>query len=79
MIDRLEMAQEIDKNRLYAAHLDGRNEGRIEGRIEGERIGEARGEAKTLATVQSLLETGMPIADILRQIGVAEDKIMLAH
>ena len=72
MINRLEMAEEIYQNTLYAAQLDGR--------IEGEKIGEARGEArgeeaKALAIAQSLLESGMPIADISRHTGVSEDKI----
>jgi predicted transposase YdaD len=62
---------------LYTAQIEGE---RI-GRIEGERIGEARGEkAKALTIAWNALHMGMPIADISRLTGLAEDEIRkLAH
>jgi len=60
MIERLEMAEEIYKGTLYAAHLDGKTEGKIEERI---------------AIARNALQMRMPIADISRLVGLTEDEI----
>ena len=68
MINRLEMAEEIYKNTLDAAHL--------EGKIEGERIGKIEGEqSKAIAIARNLLNVGMSVSDISRHTGLAEDEI----
>ena len=64
MINRLEMAEEIYKNTLDAAHL----EGKIEGKIEGE-------QAKAIAVARNALQMGMPVADISKLTGLAESEI----
>ena len=65
MIERLEMAEEIYKGTLYAAHFDGKTEGiaegRIEGRIEGKIEGKIEGaKTKAIDIARELLQMGMP-------------------
>ena len=64
VIDQIERAEEIYKNTIYTAQ------------IEGERIGKIEGEqAKAIAVARSLLDAGMSISDISRHIGLAESEI----
>jgi predicted transposase YdaD len=50
-------------------------EGEETGEARGIKIGRKEGDEKVLAIVQSLLETGMSIADISRHTKLAEDEI----
>ena len=76
MINRLEMAEEIYKNTLDAAHLEGKIEGErigeAKGKIEGERIGKIE---ERFAVARNALQMGMPVADISRLTGLAESEI----
>jgi predicted transposase/invertase (TIGR01784 family) len=76
MIDQIERAEEIYKNTIYSAQ------------VEGERIGEARGEAradaraeaKLLEIARNALHMGMTIAEVSQLTGKTEDEIRrLAH
>ena len=69
VIDQIERAEEIYKNTIYSAQ------------IEGERIGAAKGERigkieERLAITRKALQMGMPIADISRLTGLGENEII---
>ena len=73
MYDQLQKAQDIYNSVMYTAEIEAEARGKIEGKIEGEK-------AKALSVAQSLMETGMPIADISRHTGATEEEIRkLAH
>jgi predicted transposase/invertase (TIGR01784 family) len=71
MIDQMERAREIYKNELYSAQLEGE---RI-GEARGVKIGKAELKEERRAIAQSLLESGMSIADISRHTKLSEDEI----
>jgi predicted transposase/invertase (TIGR01784 family) len=69
MYDQVEKWQEIHKNEIYSAHL----EGKLEGKLEGEKT-------KSIAIALNALQMGMTIADISQLTGLTEDEIRkLAH
>ena len=69
MIDQLERAEEIYKNTIYTAQIEGERIGKIEGerigKIEGERIGKIEGER--IGVAKGKIEG--------ERIGVAKGKI----
>ena len=73
MINQMERAEEIYKDTIYTA------------RLEGERIGEARGERigkaeERIAIARNALHMGMAITEVSKLTGVPEDEIRkLAH
>ena len=61
------MKDAIEYNRKLAME-EGRKEGREEGREEGMK--------KLLQTAKKLLDYGMPMADVAKMTGLAEEQIM---
>ena len=68
VIDQIERAEEIYKNTIYTAQ------------IEGERIGVAKGERigkieERFAVARNALQMGMSVADISKLTGLADSEI----
>jgi len=68
VIDQIERAEEIYKNTIYTAQVEGE---RI-GKLEGERIGKLE---ERFTVVRNALQMGIPVADISRFTGLDEGEI----
>jgi len=76
VIDQIERAEEIYKNTIYSAQIEGERIGVAKGKIEGERIGEANGKIEErLAIARNMLNNNRPVDMIVEDTGLTIDEI----
>jgi len=68
MIDRLERAEEIYKNTIYSAQIEGEAKGEVKGEVKGRK-------EKALEIARNMLADGEPIGKIARYTELTEDEI----
>ena len=72
MVDQIERAEEIYKNTIYSAQIEGERIGVAKGKIEGKIEGEIE---ERLAIVRNMLNNNRPMDMIVEDTGFTIDEI----
>jgi predicted transposase/invertase (TIGR01784 family) len=75
MIDQIERAEEIYKNTIYSAQIEGERIGAAKATAEAEARAEAREKAKMLAIIRNALHMGMTVAEVSQLTSKPEEEI----